>query len=385
MEEQKIIIIGGGIAGLSAAQAARETAPHARIHLICGEKRLPYYRSRICELFSGQDESKLLLRNTRWFMDADIHVVYAYVTSINPEIRQVRFSDGSFLYYDKLILATGAKGNLPAIPGSDLPNAIPLRSIADIQAVQSYPGPAVIVGDGLLGLEAAWHLCRAGRSVVVVGHGPRLLSRQLDEEAGIALLYIAERAGIRIAQNGEVEAFEDDLVTLADGRGFSASVLLFAAGIKSDVRLGNKAGVLCQRGIVVDDHMHTIMPDIFAAGDCAEYNDEIYGQWTMAMAQGAVAGVNAAGGEKVFVPDTRAYLLNAFGVQIWSCGNIHAADSAVRRDNRSVNFRKLFFAEDALVGVELIGDTKDMPALKKAVEQSIPKKDALSRFLPEQE
>lgn len=112
---QKIIVIGGGIAGLSAAQAARETDPAARIHLICGEKRLPYYRTRICEIFSGLDPDKLVVRNFQWFIDADIDVVMAFVTSVNSETRQVRFSDGSYLYYDKLIITTAAGKRFPPL------------------------------------------------------------------------------------------------------------------------------------------------------------------------------------------------------------------------------------------------------------------------------
>lgn len=378
---QKIIVIGGGIAGLSAAQAARETDPAARIHLICGEKRLPYYRTRICEIFSGLDPDKLVVRNFQWFIDADIDVVMAFVTSVNSETRQVRFSDGSYLYYDKLIITTGANGNLPPARGNDSPNVVPLRKMADIGKIQSFTGPVVVVGDGLLGLEAAWHLSREGRSVVIVGRGDRLLSRQLDKEGSSFFLNIVEKAGIRVALRGDLEAIEDGQAILADGRGFDAAAVVFAAGIKSDITLANRMGLFCNRGIVVDEHMHTNLPDIWAAGDCAEYEGRVYGQWKVSMAQGSVAGACAAGADKSYEPDQPAYLMNAMGTKVWSSGDIDAADSLCEKDARKGNLIKLFFADGILTGAELIGDTGKMLGLKKAIDQGISRDKAIEQFL----
>jgi len=379
--EQKILIIGGGIAGLSAAQAAREADPQARIHLICGEKRLPYYRTRICEIFSGLDPEKLLVRNYQWFIDSRIDVVNAFATSINQEGRQLRFSDGSYLYYDKLIIATGAKGNIPEAEGNDRPNVVPLRFMSGIEQVRSYPGPAVIIGDGLLGLEAAWHLSREGRNVVIVGRGSRLLEKQLDKEGSIFFLNIVEKAGVRVALNGDLRSIDDDAVMLADGRGFDASAVIFAAGIKSDIRLAQKSGLECNRGIVVDAHMHTSAADIWAAGDCAEYEGRVYGLWTASMAQGAVAGTCAAGGEKVYVPDPPSYMMNAMGTKVWSGGDINNGEGICIKDSTAGNFKKLFFTDGVLTGAELIGDIGKMVALKKAIDQKISKEEAVAAFL----
>ena len=190
---QKIVIIGGGIAGISAAQSARETDSDARIHLVCGEKRLPYYRTRICEIFSGLSADKLTVRSFQWFNEKDIQVVNALVASINHKNKLVKFTDGSYLYYDNLIMATGARGNIPDCTGNDRDNVIALRFMSGVEKVKHFNGPVVIVGDGLLGLEAAWHLSRGGRSVVVIGRGKRLLSRQLDKEGSSFFLNIVEK------------------------------------------------------------------------------------------------------------------------------------------------------------------------------------------------
>lgn len=384
MTEQKIVVIGGGIAGLSAAQAAREADAQARIHLICGEKRLPYYRTRICEIFSGLAAEKLVVRNFQWFTESDIQVVNAVATSVNHDNRMVKFSDGSYLYYDKLVIATGARGNVPEARGNDRENVIALRNLASIEKISQHAGPAVIVGDGLLGLEAAWHLSREGRSVVIIGRGDRLLAKQLDREGSIFFLSIVEKAGIRVALKGELAEIGEGIATLADGRGFEAAAVVFAAGIKSDFRLAQNMGAACNRAIVVDGHMRTSLPDVFAAGDCAEFNGRVYGLWTASMAQGAVAGACAAGGEKIYQPEQPSYTMNAMGTKVWSYGNIEAEDGAARKDTASGHFAKLFFAEDRLVGAEMIGDISRMLPLKKAVDQAMERTEAEKAFLSRQ-
>ncbi len=379
--EQRIIVIGGGIAGLSAAQAARDQDSQARIHLVCGEKCLPYYRTRICEVFAGTDPEKLLVRNYQWFTDEQIEVINDRVTSVNVEEKQVKFTDGSYLYYDKLIITTGAVGNLPQAEGNDRDNVMPLRFLADIERISAFLGQVVIIGDGLLGLEAAWHLSRAGRSVVIVGRGDRLLSRQLDKEGSVFFLGIVEKAGIRIALNGYLEAIDDNLVRLADGRGFAAGAVIFAAGIKSLTKIGRSAGAECNRAIVVDERMQTSAPDIFAAGDCAEYQGKVAGLWTVGMAQGAVAGANAAGGDRTYQPEQPAYMMNAMGTKVWSYGDINAKDGYAAKDSQQELFCKLFFDQGLLVGAELIGDMSQMIALKKAVDQRMDKDEAIMNFL----
>lgn len=378
MAEQHIVIIGGGVAGLSAAQAAREQDPAASIHLCCGEGRLPYYRTRICELFSGGDVAKLTVRNEQWFAENRIDLVLVRATAIQAEQRLVKFADGSQLPYDKLVIATGAKGNLPEARGNDRDNVRALRFLSDIEHIQAIPGPAVIVGDGLLGLEAAWHLSRAGRDVTIVGRGDRLLSRQLDKEGSVFFLNVVENAGLSVALNGNLDYIDERQAVLADGRAFEAGVVIFAAGIKSVCQLGQNMGLAMGRAIIVDEHMAASLPGVYAAGDCAEFQGRTLGMWIAAMAQGSVAGANAAGGDKTYVPEQPSYLMNAMGTRIWSFGNIEAADGISRVDGAKGNFAKLFFTDDKLAGAELIGDTQPMTKLKKLVDAAAPKAEALA-------
>lgn len=377
----KLIMIGGGTAGLSAAQAAREADPEARIHLVCGEKILPYYRPRICELFSGLSTEKLTVRNYQWFTDNNIEVINARAASMDAGEKKVRFEDGSFLFYDKLVLATGANGNKPELPGGGEKNTLALRFLADITRVQKLSGPVVLVGGGLLGLEAAWHLSKTGRPVTIIERGEWLLKRQLDEEAARFFLGIVENAGVRVALRGQAESYSGNTLLLNDGRAFEATCLIFAAGIAPQTKLGKSLGLTLSRGIVVDEFMATSMPDIYACGDCAEYQGQTPGLWTVSMAQGMIAGKNAAGEKNTYVPEAPPYMMKAMGSSIWSAG-LQTANSLTKKSSVAGRLTKLFFDEqDKLNGAILIGDTIQALNLKKAIAAGMYKEEASNSFL----
>ena len=376
MEAKHIVVIGGGIAGLSAAQAARETDDTALIWLVCGEERLPYYRTRICETFSGLAEEKLTVHGAEWYEARRITPVFARVTAIGRDTRQVRLSDGNTLPYDALVIATGAKGNVPEARGNDRDNVMTLRTLADVARLGGYAGPVVIVGDGLLGLEAAWHLSRSGRAVTIVGRCDRLLSRQLDKEGSVFFLRLVEEAGVHVALNGELTRIDAERAVLADGRAFDAAAVVFAAGIKSVTNLAVFLSLEQGRAIVVDERMQTSQPGVYAAGDCAEFDGRTIGLWTAGNAQGAVAGANAAGGDRVYQPEAPSYMMNAMGTRIWSYGDIAAETAESRRDLAAGHFGKLFFRAGALVGAELIGATNAMTKVKKAVDAALPQQEA---------
>ena len=377
-EQRRIIIIGGGIAGLSAAQAARQQDPQAHIFLVCGESVLPYYRTRIPELINGADPEKLNLRSYQWYIDNNIQVVRSKATAVVSDNRQVRFSDGSYLYYDSLVIASGASGLIPETAYAQLPGVGPLRDREDVARIQAHRGSAVVLGDGLLALEIAWQLSRSGRDVTIVGRERRLLHKQLDQEASGFLLRVIELLGLHIALRGELAALEDGRAYLADGRAFEAATVVFATGIRSNVKMGQSAGVAINRGILVDEQMQTSLPQIWAAGDCAEFQGEIPGMWTVAMAQGTVAGINAAGGKKLYQPETPLYTMQAMGVELFSYGDISSQDCFSLVDSYRPSFGKLFFQQDTLAGLEAIGTELPFLQLRKAVEQRLPRREALA-------
>jgi NAD(P)H-nitrite reductase large subunit len=376
-EKERIVIIGGGIAGLSAAQGAREVSKTADIQLICGENRLPYYRPRICEVFSGLDPEKLIVKNAQWFLDNGIHTVFTSADFVNKDEKTVLLSDGSRLNYDKLILATGANGNLPKAPGSEKDNVLAMRFLSDVDHVRRYPGAVVIIGGGLLGLEAAWHLTREGRPVTVVDRGSHLLSRQLDKEAGAFFKKVAEDAGVQVILDGTLQRIDDKKVILEGDIALDFDVVLFAAGIQPVTDLGKALGLTVKRAIVVDERMQSELPNVYACGDCAEINGINQGLWTVSMAQGLVAGKNAAGGNASYQPESPSYTMNAMGTRIWSLGSINEADGVSEQTGN--DFKKLFFDPDGnLSGAILMGNLSKATALKKAITDKLPKKEALN-------
>jgi len=378
---KKIMVVGGGTAGLSAAQAARETDAQVRVRLVCGEKRLPYYRTRICELLAGLDAEKLTVRNYQWFTDNSIEVINGRVTSVDMEENIAYFEDGSFLHYDKLVLATGANGNLPDMKGDAAKRSMALRFLPDIERLKQTAGPIAVVGGGLLGLEAAWQLSRTGRPVVIIERGERLLGRQLDEEAARFFLSITENAGVRVALNGKVGSYEDNRLLLTDGRFFEAAMLVFAAGIIPKTKLAKAMGLTLARAVVVDEYMRSSHPDVYACGDCAEYQGQVAGLWTAAMAQGMIAGRNAAGLQEAYVPEEPPYMMNAMGSKLWSAGKA-SEDSLCMKSSSAGVFTKLFFDQSAtLIGATLIGDISKALPLKKALAAGMSKEEARQNLL----
>ncbi len=375
----KIIVIGGGIAGLSAAQAAREQDASARVHLICGEEVLPYYRTRIYELLSATPLEKLYVRNFQWFTDKNIEVINGRVAAVDSEAKQVKMADGSYLTYDKLVIATGGRGRIPEAPGSDGNQVMAFRTVADLERMRQITGPVVLIGGGVLGLEAAWHLSREGRPVVVVERGDWLLQRQLDQEAAAFFLRITENAGVRVALKGDLAYIDETRVALKDGRAFDAALVIFAAGTEPIFTLGRAMGLACDKAIQVDDAMQTSNPDVFACGDCVELHGRVDGRWPVSMAEGAVAGKNAAGGEAAYQPQPAPYFMNSMGVAIWSQGNISTEDKHTVKDPTVNKFAKLFFDErQVLVGAILIGATDKAMQLKKAIDSAMPKQEAIA-------
>jgi len=380
-ENTRIVIVGGGIAGLSAAQAARETNQAAQITMVLQEQHLPYYRTRICEVLSGLDAEKLAVRPQEWFEERNIELVYGEAAEISTMSGRVYLAEGSYLPFDELILACGADGNLFDLPGAEGHEVFALRSLADVRRLQQSSGPCVIIGGGLLSLEAAWHLSRTGRPVVVVERGERLLKRQLDEEAAEFLLQIVVATGVRVALEGRSSHYDGRQLILQDGRGFAADTVLFAAGITPRNYMGMQASADVRRGIIVDAQMRTSEPHIWACGDCAEFEGHTRGLWSTAQDQGRVAGINAAGGSAVYDPQSMPYTMVAMGTKLWSFGRFDAADAVCRKSRPDGVLKKMFFEEDRLVGAILIGDISLALKLKKAVAAGMLKSEVLAQYI----
>ena len=212
----------------------------------------------------------------------------------------------------------------------------------------------------------------------IIGREARLLSKQLDKEASGFLLRVAENMGLHIALLGDLAALEDGRAYLENGRAFEAATVIFATGIRSNVKMGQSAGLTLGRGIVVDRQMQTSQPGIWAAGDCAELEGQVAGLWTVAMAQGAVAGANAAGAQQVYEAGLPHYSMGAMGMELLSYGELQAESTFSQVNGHRPAFGKMFFREGRLSAVEAIGAGLPLFQLQKAVDQQLPREEAVA-------
>ncbi len=375
----QFLIIGGGIAGVSAAEAIRSLDPNADITIISDEHNLPYFRMSLTRYLAGEVAlEKLDLHDQTWYQANQIELLTDQrVEDILPKQKLAVLSDQRKIAYKKLILANGASPFVPPIPGHELQGVMTLRSLEDAQTILrrcEKPADIVCIGGGLLGLEIAGAISRHGAKVTVLEALDWLLPRQLGKQAALILQKEIEKLGIRvivpakvkqITGSGSVEAVELD-----DGSLIPADLVLISAGVRPNLSLAKQAGFAVNRGVVVDQHMRTSMVDIFAAGDVCEFEGICYGLWIPAKKQGEVAGKNAFGDPAVFQADAPSTKLKVLGIDLFSIGQF----SPTLESDRLITWRdgekyaSLLLRDDVIVGANLIGKTGLDLKVKKAVE-----------------
>jgi len=382
-DARRIVIVGGGIAGLTGAEYARRTSNTAQITLIVHpDEGLPYYRLNLTRLVAGEMvEANLPLKDPEFYTAQRIEVRAATAASVDNEAKQLHLADGNVLAYDRLVLATGAVPFVPPWPGSNLPGVCALRTRADAQAlIAKLPAGrrCICIGGGLLGLEAAFGLARRGVYVTVLEAAPTLLARQLVAPAGKLLeqhlggLGLQCRCGVAVQHiDGPTTATG---VTLATGETLKADVVLVAAGIRPDLRLAKTAELHCNKGLVVDDRGVTSDTDILAAGDCTEHRGNLYGLWSAAYAQGLVAGCNAAGGNESLQTLTPSSRLKVVDLSVLSIGEFAATPSPQDVVERALgpSYIRLVRRDGRLVGANLVGDTGLDLAVTSAMDTAQP-------------
>ena len=376
-----IVILGAGIAGLTAAEHARETAPKAAITLVSEEPGLPYYRLNLSRDLAGEvTEQSLQIQAQAWFDERGIELRQGLATAISPGDRTVQLGQGTELSYDRLVLATGAHAFVPPIPGAELDGVYSFRTMKDAEAMAARAGSGrcVCVGGGLLGLETAGALSRQGMQVTVLEGAPALLPRQLAQPAARLLrqhlqtLGIEARCGVRIEQLVGQQQVQG--VRLASGDVLPAELVVLSTGVRPNSHLARQCGLTVKTGVVVDDSMSTSNEAIFAAGDLCEHRGVLYGIWPASYAQGRVAGINAAGGEVTFTGLPPAHKLKVLDVDLFSIGTIRPEDGSYRAFDQlqERTFRRLVCRDGRLVGAVLYGDTRLAGEVREAVESGVP-------------
>ncbi|MBN2162427.1 MAG: FAD-dependent oxidoreductase [Pontiellaceae bacterium] len=375
-EGTAIVIIGGGIAGLSAAEGARETNKSASITLISGEKELPYYRLNLTRYLAGEiGDEALSVHPVDWYEQQNIGLLSARtMKSVDSGSKSITLDDGTIVPYDKLIITTGAHAFLPAVPGTEFPFVFTLRSGNDAKAIQNALCPesrVVCIGGGILGLETAGALARHGARVTVLEASEHLMPRQLSPEGSRLMTAHLGRLNIEVLMQVRTAVIEDHVVILEDGRRIEADLVVITVGVRPNLEFLAEAGLATERGVLVNNRMETSKADILAAGDVCEHNGVMYGSWAAAQFQGKIAGMNAAGSAAEFGGLPRSHNLKVLGKDMFSIGEIRAADGSYRKleETTGDTYRMFMLRDGRLIGSLLIGDLELMSAVRTAIEK----------------
>ncbi|ONF95098.1 nitrite reductase large subunit NirB [Sphingomonas jeddahensis] len=367
-----LIVIGNGMAGCRAVEEllARDPARY-RVTIVGAERHVNYNRIMLSPVLAGEKTFDDIVINGRdWYDSNGITLIAGDpIVAIDRAARTVTSRGGIVMHYDRLLIATGSDPFIIPVPGKDLTGVISFRDMTDVDAMLAAAekgGSAVVIGGGLLGLEAAHGLSLRGMTVTVIHLMPTLMERQLDEAAGWLLKTALEARGqtimtgadtAEIVGDGRVEA-----VRLKDGTEIPADLVVMAVGIRPSVALAREAGLEVGRGIKVDDHMVTSDPAILAVGECVEHQGQVYGLvaplWDMcrALADGLV---DAPSG---YTPAPTSTKLKVAGLDVFSAGDFSGGDGAediVLRDASRGIYKRVVVKEDRIVGAVLYGDTAD--------------------------
>jgi nitrite reductase (NADH) large subunit len=376
---KKYIIIGNGVAGTTAGENIRNIDKEGSIKIISDED-LPFYsRIRLNEYIAGElKEEDLVIKKDRWYEDNNIELILnTRIVDANSGKKTIVTENGQALSYDKLLIATGSHSFIPPIKGSDKTGVFALRNIDDGTNILKYAkdiDDVVVIGGGLLGLEVANALRKTGKKITVVEFFSRLLPRQLDEGGANRLQGIMEKLGLSFrldAKTSEIGGSERvEEVLLESGEKLPAQMVIISAGVRPNLELAELLGVNCGRGIAVNEKLETNVPDIYAAGDAAEYNEMMYGIWPASSEQGKAAGINMADGEFIYNGTTMANTLKVVGVDVASVGKIdddENFESKIVSDEKV--YKKIVFDNNKIIGCIMLGDKKGFNKITKAVTE----------------
>lgn len=380
--DELFLILGNGAAGVSAAEAVRERNSTCSIVMVTKEDTLPYSRPMLTKSMLGAGKKEeLLLHDPVWYEEKRIlNLTGKEAVKLSISEREVIFTDGIRLKYDKCIYALGAECFIPPIPSHERNEVVAIRRLSDVEKINSLlqtSKNAVVIGGGVLGLEAAWELKRAGLSVTVLEQGAWLMKRQLDEEAGKFLLSMIQEKGIQVRLHVNADKIEgEDSVTgvqLADGTVIPAELVIISAGVRANVSLAKEAGAGIGRAVMVNEHMETTISGIYACGDCAEYEGINYAVWPQAVDMGKTAGANAAGEKLSYKTVTAALTFHGMDTSLFAVGDMSedSLESYEVRREEDVNkkYHKAYYYKDGkLAGAILIGDTSDMGRILDELE-----------------
>ena len=378
----KIVIIGNGIAAVSAAAKIREFDTLSEITMLSDENTPMYSRPRLLEYLAGKVSfEQITMKNEQWYGKHNIELVTgAKVLSVTPQENKIVTSGGD-ISYDALLVASGASAATPAFFRPELKSVFRLRTKEDadrIIAACEHAHTAAIIGGGLLGIETGFALTSRGLTPTVIEIADRLLPRQLDAESSLLLKTSLEEKGLHFLTGKQTAALDADgqglSITFTDATALRADIIVVSAGIRPNVDFLAGSNVKVGKGIIVDEKLRTNIDNIYAAGDCAEFKGAMYGIWPAAKEQGESAGAIIASQDAVYNGSIMSAKLKVVGIEVASVGDIAVGPLTKTESQREgSSFRKLFYEHDRLKGAILIGDTSAYFKLQKEIALQAPR------------
>ncbi|MCT4606274.1 MAG: FAD-dependent oxidoreductase [Marinisporobacter sp.] len=380
---EKIIIIGNNAAGVSAAEAIRERNKVCSIQIISNENIPGYYRPSISKcLVHPVADDEFYLKPLAWYKENNIRLTLnTEVIDIKKDTKTIILSNEEEKSFDQLIITTGSHCFMPPIEGNKKSGVFTLRSFDDAKAIKEYAKSskrAVVIGGGLLGLEIGWELKALELDLTIIELSNRLLPRQLDEKGSSILEEAIAKKDIKVIKNTLADSIlgneKVNGVKTKDGEMIECDMVIISAGIRANKALAEQAGIVTNRGIVVDQSMKTSAENIFAAGDVAEFDHINYGIWPEAIQQGKIAGANAVGDPLYYENITPSNVFGGMDTNIFSIGDLgnHSEKTyeTIELHNSSKgNYQKMYFLNNIFVGGILIGDTTKSIKMMEAIDK----------------
>ena len=382
-DKLKLVLIGNGLAGMRCLEDLLDMAPERYEVTVIGEEPWGNYnRIMLSPVLSGEKTIEdIMLHPHAWYSDKGIKfIAQDPAVKIDRTRKVVHTEKGERIDYDRLIIATGSKPFIPPVQGADLNGVISFRDIYDVNTMIKYcetKKNAVVIGGGLLGLEAAYGLKQRGMNVTVLHLMDRIMDRQLDKRASEMLRHSIEQKGIQIITEANTEALlgkdgHVNQVRLKDGTILDADLVIFAVGIRPNIALAQSAGLRCHRGILVNDTMQTFDPSIYAVGECIEHRGQTFGLVEPLWGQAFICATHLAEhGSLTFKSPTVPTQLKVSGVDVFSAGRIDLEqndasaiskedyEDIILNDDKRQIYKRIIIQKDKVIGAVLFGDTED--------------------------
>tara|TARA_R110001583_G_scaffold41891_1_gene133134 strand:- start:30513 stop:31730 length:1218 start_codon:yes stop_codon:yes gene_type:complete len=371
--KEKLVLIGNGMAGMRTVDELLKLAPDKYDITVFGaEPHGNYNRIMLSPVLAGDKElDDIVINDVQWYQDNNITLhIGKTVTKIDRLNHKVITQDGTTAPYNRLILATGSLPVMLKVPGVELEGVISFRDINDVNVMidtAKKHKKAIVIGGGLLGLEAANGLMLQGMDVVVVHRSNTLMNQQLDQAASDLMRAELEAKGMQFLMNTETAALlgkkRVEKVRFKEGSEVNADLVIMAIGVRPNIELAQQSGIQCERGILVDDTLQTYTPNIYAVGECVQHRKQTFGLVAPLFEQAKVCANHLMEmGIASYVTQVTATKLKVTGINLFSAGDFNGDDlseTLVYQDPSQHIYKKLVLKDNKIIGILLYGDTTD--------------------------